>query len=465
MENNKFNDYLSHFRKVLPLGESFDLVERNLVIGGKEAYLYFLDGFLNSDILERVISNLILVDKHDIEKGSSTADFIKHHLTSGPASTQKNTDEMVKSLLAGLTVLIIDGFAEAIVMDIRTFPARGVEEPEKEKSLRGPKDGFVEAMLSNATMIRRRIRDPRLVFEKYSIGSISKTDVCIGYLKGVVDEGALEKIQHKLNEIHRDALTVGDQSLVEAMNRSQWLSPFPKVRYSQRPDIIAAHLTEGKLVILVDNSPTAILVPTGIFDFLQDTDDYYFPLMTGNYFRLLRILNMITVLFLTPVYLMLAEGFLPVHPRLEFFIPDEGYAIPLFVQFILLEFAIDALKLASLNTPSSLGMSLSVIGGLIMSQFAIDSGWFIPQTVLCMAVLALASFTQPSIELGYAIKYMRVLLLLGVAVLGLWGALIALLINIIVLLKTKNIIGTSYLYPLIPLDKVVLKRLMFRTRS
>ena len=284
-------------------------------------------------------------------------------------------------------------------------------------------------------------------------------------MKGIVKEETLETIREKITNIKRDTLTVGDQSLVEAIGKSQWLSPFPKVRYSQRPDVISAHLTEGKLVILVDNSPTAILVPTGIFDFFQDTDDYYFPLITGNYFRLLRILNMISVIFLTPVYLLLAEGFLPVHPRLEFFIPDEGYAIPLFVQFILLEFAIDALKLASLNTPSSLGMSLSVIGALIMGQFAVDSGWFIPQTILCMAVLALASFTQPSIELGYATKYMRVLLLIGVAIGGLWGALIALLINIIILVRTKNIVGTSYLYPLIPLNKEVLKRLMFRTNS
>ncbi|MDF2654650.1 MAG: spore germination protein [Bacillota bacterium] len=465
MENNKYNDYISYFRKVLPLGQCFDLIERNLVIGGKEAYLYFIDGFMSSDVLERVISGLLLVSKHDMGQCSSAEDFIKHHLSHGPASTEKNTDTMMKSMLSGLTVMLIDGFADAIIMDLRTYPARSVEEPEKEKSLRGPKDGFVEVLLKNIAMIRRRIRDPRLIFEKYTVGSISKTDVCIGYMKGIVREETLETIRQKITDIKRDTLTVGDQSLVEALGKSQWLSPFPKVRYSQRPDVISAHLTEGKLVILVDNSPTAILVPTGIFDFFQDTDDYYFPLITGNYFRLLRILNMISVIFLTPVYLLLAEGFLPVHPRLEFFIPDEGYAIPLFVQFILLEFAIDALKLASLNTPSSLGMSLSVIGALIMGQFAVDSGWFIPQTILCMAVLALASFTQPSIELGYATKYMRVLLLIGVAIGGLWGALIALLINIIILIRTKNIVGTSYLYPLIPLNKEVLKRLVFRTKA
>ena len=465
MENNKFNDYVNYFRKALPIGQSFDIGERNLMIGGKEAYLYYIDGFLKSEILERIISVLLLVTKHDMEQRRDAKDFIKHHMPYGQIVAEKNTDKLIKALLSGLTIMVVDGYADAFIMDLRTYPARGVEEPEKEKSLRGPKDGFVETLLFNTNMIRRRIRDPKLIFEMNTVGTTSQTDVCIGYIEGVVDKAALEKIQKKIKEIKTNTLTVGDQSLVEAISKSQWLSPFPKVRYSQRPDVIAAHLTEGKLVLLVDNSPTAILIPTCLFDFLQDTDDYYFPLITGNYFRLLRVLNMIAVIFLTPVYLMLAEGHIPVHPKLEFFIPDEGYAIPLFIQFLLLEFAIDALKLASLNTPSSLGMSLSVIGALILGQFAVDSGWFIPQTILCMAVLALASFTQPSIELGYAIKFMRVLVLVGVAILGLWGGLIALLINLLWLLKTKNIIGNSYLYPLIPLDWQKLRRLIFRTRK
>jgi len=174
---------------------------------------------------------------------------------------------------------------------------------------------------------------------------------------------------------------------------------------------------------------------------------------------------MIAVIFLTPVYLMMAEGDVPVHPRLEFFFPDEGSAMPLFAQFLLLELAIDGLKLASLNTPSSLGTSLSVVGALILGSFAVDSGWFIPQTILCMAVLALAGFTQPSIELGYAIKFMRVLILIGVAASGLWGALAAVAINILVLATTKNIVGSSYLYPLIPFHWDTLRHLIFRTRK
>lgn len=164
-----------------------------------------------------------------------------------------------------------------------------------------------------------------------------------------------------------------------------------------------------------------IIIPASIFDFTQDVDDYYFPVLTGNYFRLLRILNTLVTLFATPVYLLMAEGYIPVYEGIRFFIPDTDFAIPLFWQFIILEIAVDGLKLASLNTPESLGMSLSVIGALILGEFSVESGCFIPQTILVMAVVALASFTQPSIELGYAVKFSRVLMLIGAACVRILG--------------------------------------------
>lgn len=465
MENNKFHEYVNYFRKALPIGQSFDVGERNAIIGGREVYIYYIEGFLKSDVMEQIFHVLLSVTKNEMEHRLDAKDFIRNHMSYAQAVTEVNTDKMLKALLSGLMLMVIDGYSEVIILDLRTYPVRSVDEPEKEKSLRGSKDGFVETLLFNTNMIRRRLRDPRLVFELQTVGTTSRTDVCIAYLNGVADTKLQNKIVEKIAEIQRDTLTVGDQSLVEAMERSRWLSPFPKVRYTQRPDVVAAHLAEGKVVVLVDNSPTAILIPTCIFDFIQDTDDYYFPLLTGNYFRMLRIANMLTVIFLTPVYLLMAEGDIPVYHKLKFFFPDEGYSMPLFVQFLLLEFAIDALKLASLNTPSSLGTSLSVIGALILGQFAVDSGWFIPQTILCMAILALAGFTQPSIELGYALKFMRVLILIGAAAFGIWGALIALVLDGIILASTKNIVGTSYLYPLIPFNWKALRQLLLRTRK
>lgn len=460
-----FNNIASYLRQELAIDQNFDIVERNIKIGGRNSYLYFIDGFVNSSLMERILAAFFAVSPSEMESYQSAEAFVQNVLPNTQGEMEFNRQKMIKSILSGQTVLLIEGYTEAIVMEVRSYPARGVEEPEKEKSLRGPKDGLVEPLMPNLAMIRRRIRDPRLTFELFTVGEVSQTDLCVGYMKGVADEQILAKIVKKIKGIKLDTLTVGDQSLVEAIGKSQWLNPYPKVRYTQRPDVISAHLTEGKIVVVIDNSPTAILIPTSIFDFLQNTDDYYFPLLTGNYFRLLRMINMIAVLFLTPTYLLLAEGYIPIHERLQFFLPDEGYALPLFVQFIILEIAIDALNLASLNTPNSLGMSLGVIGALILGQFSIDTGWFIPQTILCMAVLALAGFTQPSIELGYAIKFMRIFLLIGVGICGLYGVVIVLTINAIILVKTKNIVGECYLYPLYPFDWKILKRLLFRTRQ
>jgi len=316
-------------------------------------------------------------------------------------------------------------------------------------------------------LIRRRIRDNALVFRGYSLGSITKSDVAMVYMKGKADMSMVNKLDTALKALNTEGLTVTEQTLVEELTgrRRNRLNPFPKVRYSQRPDVIAAHVEEGKIGIIVDNSPTVILIPAGIFDFFQDVDDYYFPALTGNYFRLIRICNMIVILFATPIYLLFAEGSIPVHDALNFFITEEDFAVSIFWQLILLELAIDGLKLASLNTPESLGMSLSVIGALILGEFSVSSGWFVPQTILCMAVVALASFTQPSIELGYGMKFIRIFMLIGAHMIGWIGVAAAFVISMIIMATTKTIVGTSYLYPLIPWDGVKLKRLIFRTKK
>mgnify|MGYP000860848585 CR=1 FL=1 len=164
MKKNKFDEYVNFFRNTLSIGHSFDVGERNVLIGEKEVYFYYVEGFIKSEIMERIFSVLFQITKNEMEKRKNATDFIKHHLPYMQATIVKNTDKMIQSLLSGLTVIIIDGYEEAIIMDLRTYPVRSIEEPEKEKSLRGSKDGFVETILFNTAMIRRRIRDPRLIF-------------------------------------------------------------------------------------------------------------------------------------------------------------------------------------------------------------------------------------------------------------------------------------------------------------
>lgn len=462
-------------RTGLPIEDSFDVIERAISVGGKDVFLYFIDGFIKDELMQRIMTDFFKTTAEEMRQLPEAADFSREKIPYVEVSLEKDVGKAVNAVLSGQTAMVVEEYGQIILMDLRTYPTRGVEEPEKEKTLRGSRDGLVETIVFNTALIRRRVRDSALVFDMHSVGKVSKTDVCIGYMKGLVDEKLVKRLAKELDQLDMKSLTVGDQSLVEALGSLRkgrrktrsWASlwnPFPKVRYTERPDVVAAHLTEGKFVILVDNSPTAMILPTGLFDFLQDVDDYYFPVVTGNYFRFIRNATMIVTAFITPLYLMLAEGDLPLPESLAFLLPQETFSIPLFWQFLLLEIAVDGLKLASLNTPSSLGMSLSVIGALILGEFSVTAGWFIPQSILLMAVVALAGFSQPSIELNYAIKFLRVFLLIGTAVFGFWGFAGAWALEILLLCTTKTITGTSYLYPLIPFHWAKLKGLIFRTR-
>lgn len=558
MDTTSFDLYMEILKKELPVGESFDLLERKLIIGGRRASMFFVDGLTDGEKTQRILTYLMAVPAASLRGVSSSHRFIETALpfldttiiepktedaggnpsaSVAPEKTGAGSEafghfhgqkavqaltwqqavdcynQMLTKLYAGLVPLLVEGLDRIIIIDCREYPSRSVEEPDKEKTLRGAKDGFTENFMENVALIRRRIRDNNLIFKAYNVGNVSKSDVAVVYLKNKADMKLIDKLDRCLKDMGpdedgygtgfasgagsrdfscdgtgfaglgsrrgkrsagvgsggADILSVADQSLLEhlleALGAANRLNPLPKVRYTQRPDVIVAHLAEGKAAIIVDNSPTVMLVPVSVFEFFQDVDDYYFPKLTGNYFRMIRIINFFVILFLTPVYSILVEyqDFTP--EVLIFFVPSEDFAIPIFWQFILLEIAVDGLKLASLNTPTSLGMSLSVIGALILGEFSIDSGWFISQTILCMAVVALAAFTQPSIELSYAMKFARILMLIGIEIYGILGAVGAAVISIIVMATTKTLSGDSYLYPLIPFNWTKLKRLIFRTKS
>ena len=469
---NNYPYFLETFTGQLPIGESFDLVERSLSIGGRDGRMYFLDGLSDGQKGQLLLDFLMGISIRQMKEIESADQFLASLVPFITATAESDVDMAAKQMYSGLAAILLDGLDKIVIVDIRRYPLRSVEEPEKEKTLRGAKDGFTESIMSNIGLIRRRIRDNRLIFKYHMVGAKSKTDVAVCYMKGIVDDALLQKVTSALDNIKIDSISVGDQSIVEQLMKefhrghggiASSFNPFPKVRYTQRPDVVCAHITEGKIAIIVDNTPTVLLLPVGIFNFTQDTDDYYFPLITGNYLRLLRILNMLLILLATPIYLLTCEGHIEAPFDLDFILPKDEYALPIFWQFILLELAIDALKLASLNTPNSLGMSLSVIGALILGEFSIDSGWFIAQTILVMAVVALASFTQPSMELSYGIKFIRVILLIACHLWGFWGFFGGLALGFLMLVTTKTVSGHSYLFPLIPFYWPALKKLLFRT--
>ena len=374
---------------------------------------------------------------------------------------------MVQMVLSGTSLFLGETFGEcALIVDSRTYPSRSVGEPENDRVMLGARDGFVETLVFNTAMVRRRIRDPALTMRHLTIGSESRSDVVISYLKGRADADYVRRLEEKLKGAKTRSLAMGHESLAELLIADRWYNPFPKIRYTERPDTAAAQLMEGSVLVICDTSPQVMILPTSIFDFMQETNDFYFPPLTGTYIRVVRHLVFWLTLFLTPTWYLLIThpAFLP--DWLSFILPTETGRIPIIAQLLLVEFMIDGLRMASLNTPSMLSNSLSVVGGLILGDFAVQIGWLIPEVILYMAFVAIANFTQRSYELGYAFKFMRMGLLILTAIGGYWGFGAGLVGIVILLLANVTVTGKRhYLYPLIPFDGKALKSLFFRVRK
>lgn len=460
--SEKLDTNMKHFHEVLQVDVNFDVVYRVLRIGERNACLYFIDGFTKDDTLLRILQTFGSIKEADMP--ITAHEFSKRYLPYGETGMETEEQLIITQLLSGVSCLFIDGYDRCITIDCRTYPARGVTEPEKDKVLRGSRDGFVETLVFNTALIRRRIRDPKLRMEIMTAGESSHTDIAICYMQNRVDENLLALIKKRIQNLHVDALTMNQESLAECIYPHKWYNPFPKFRFSERPDTTAASVLEGNVVILVDGSPAAMILPSSIFDIIEEADDYYFPPMTGTYLRLSRIAIFFLTLFLTPVWLLLMQnpGWIP--EWLAFIrLADEPH-VSLIFQLLILEFAIDGLRLAAVNTPSMLTTPLSVIAGIVLGEYSVKSGWFNSETMLYMAFVTIANYSQTSFELGYALKFLRVMLLVLVSCLNLWGFIAGTVICIVALVSNKTIAGKSYIYPLVPFSFRELKKRLFRNR-
>lgn len=434
---------VAYMNQVLPVKESFDLIERDIMIGEREASFFFIDGFMKDEIMLKVMDSFLKVRKEDMP--ASATGFARQCLPYVEVDTISDFDQVLRNLLSGTTCLFIDGYETCIVIDCRTYPARSVGEPEKDKSLRGSRDGFVETIVFNTALIRRRIRDPHLVMQMMEIGDSSRTDVALCYMSDRADKALLKNAENRLRSIRTGDLRMNQQSLAEQLFKRKWFNPFPKFKFTERPDTAAACLLEGKVVILVDNSPSAMILPTSILDIIEEANDYYFPTLTQIYLKFSRgVITFLTV-FLTPVFLLFMQNLEWLPDMFRFVALRDTVNISLVFQFLLLEMAIDGLRLAALNTPSMLSTPLSVIAGIVMGEFSVQSGWFNSEVMLYMAFVAVANYTQPNFELGYALKFMRLLLLILTALFNWIGFAAGCVIIICSICFNKTLSGRSYL--------------------
>lgn len=442
--------------------ESFDIIVKRLEIGKKRATFYCIDGFLKDEMLEKLMEYLTKISEDEMNEISDADSFVDKKITYIEASTAQDFEKFSVLILSGAVGLIIEGFSKAIIIDSRTYPARTVQEPESDKVLRGSHEGFVETIIFNTALIRRKIRNTNLTMKAFQIGSESKTDVVLCYLEDTVDRKQLKILTDKLNSIEVGSLSMSQESLKECLIRNQWWNPFPRVRYTERPDAASACIYDGNIIILTDGSPSAMIIPTGIFDFVQDINDYYFPPVIGSFLRLIRSAVFSLSMLLIPIWYLITEYHVHLPDFLKFMLIEEPNTVPIIAQLLIVEFVIDTLRLASLNTPSALSNSFSVVGALVLGEFAVRSGWFVSEVVLFMAFVAISNFTQPSFELGYAIKMSRTFILILSGLFKIWGFIAGVIIVFLVIATTKTVDGYTYLYPIIPFNGKALKSLIVR---
>lgn len=437
------DENVEYLNGILPVKDSFDVIQRDMIIGERKSSFYFIDGFTKDETMLKIMTSFFAVKKEDMPQNATG--FSKMIVPYVEVDIIGDFDQVIRNVLSGVTCLFIDGYEACIAIDCRTYPARSVEEPEKDKSLRGSRDGFVETIVFNTALMRRRIRDPHLVMKMEEVGTASRTDVALCYMSDRVDQNLLQSLDQKLREMQIDDLRMNVQTLAEALYKRKWFNPFPKFKFTERPDTAAACLLEGKIVLLVDNSPSAIILPTSILDMIEEANDYYFPTVTGIYLKISRALITIMTVFLTPVFLLFMQNLNWLPEVFTFVAVKDTVNIPLIFQLLMLELAIDGLRLAALNTPSMLSTPLSVIAGLVMGEFSVKSGWFNAEVMLYMAFVAVANYTQPNFELGYALKFMRLLLLVLTACFNWIGFVIGCVIIVCSICFNKTLDHRSYL--------------------
>lgn len=452
------DERLSFLQAELGYETTFDLVIRRLKVAHRQAALVFFDGFVNDQATIHIMRSLQSTANLGCTQGA-LEQLLRDQIPFFETSIADNLEDAIDELLCGPMLLLIDGVKDIAVLDVRQYVTRGSEEPTLEKVTRGSRDGFVETALFNVNLIRRRIRDPNLCFEALKVGRRSKTDVIIGYIRDIADPSLVQEVKSRIEAIDRDAIPMGGKNLEEYILGTVF-NPIPVTRYTERPDVAAAHLLEGHITIIVDTTPFVLLVPVTVWHFTQHAEEYFQNPPVGTYLRWVRTLGILGSLVLLPLWYQLAvSANLP--DWIAFIGPNEPGRLALWFQLLFLELGLDLIRMALIHTPDSLATSLGLVGAIILGDLAVTVGLFTGEAILYVAIVAICSFATPSIEFGNAIRLFRYVLFFGAVIAGWWG-LGATFIGVLLVFGLTKSFGIPYLWPLIPFDGPALLRVIFR---
>ncbi len=458
-----FKEYeknVQYMRNRLGVDESFDIIHLDLVYAGRGMSLFMVDGFVKDDILHYLMKLLSKLEKSQLDPDPLTK-LLQTHLPYIELDKQKDLNKAADMILAGPTALVVEGMSEVIMIDARTYPVRSPQEPDIERVVRGARDGFVETIVFNTALTRRRIRDRSLRMEYSQIGRRSQTDVCLCYLKDIADQERIIHLRRVLKEIDTDALPMAEKTIEEYISGQHW-NPYPVIRYTERPDTAAAHLYEGHILIIVDGSPSVMITPATFWHHLQHAEEYRQKPVVGAYLRFVRFIGFFASIFLLPLYFLLSlqPGLLP--EAISFIGPEEAGVLPLIVQFLIAEIGIDMLRMAAIHTPSSLATALGLVAAILIGQVAVQVGLFSSEVVLYLSMAAIGTFATPSYEMGLADRLSRLLLLIVTGIFGVKGYVIGVTFWLMYLTHMQTF-KIPYLWPFLPFSWRPLRDVLIRS--
>nr|WP_274600936.1 spore germination protein [Clostridium yunnanense] len=461
MDNNK------NFIKS-KLGDSGDVMYRDFTIpmfADKKALAVYIDGLVGAKEIDDILLRPLMSRKNEninLQDNNALDQLISKGVISKAVTVSKDFEKLLDSLLSGDTIVFIDTVNEAMIISTRGFQMRSIAEPSNEASIRGPKDSFIESIRANTALIRRRIRDYDLRFDSLKVGKRTKTDIALAYIDSIVNKDVLKEVNDRLNKIDIDAIL--DSSYIEELIEDSSFTLFPQMEVTERPDKACASILEGKIIIIVDNSPFVLMLPVVFWQFFQAADDYYEKFQIATFLRWLRLIALILSMTLSSIYVMLVsfhQEMLPTSLALKIAASREGVPFPSIMEALFMETMFELMREAGLRMPKPIGQAVGIVGALVVGEAAVSAGLVGPLLIIFVAGSAISSFAIPAYNTSYSLRLTRFIILIATGIFGILGFLGAGILITLHLLSL-NSFGVQFLGALDPVTPRARKDSLFK---
>jgi hypothetical protein len=430
---------------------SSDVIFRNLFVNERDTAIIYIEGLSDTQKLDEQVIETLIDHKGFDEKNFLLS--VKNRLPISNIKRISTFSECVDAMATGNPILLFDGYNEAFSLGLVKFEKRSIEEPQAETSIRGPREGFTESLGVNSSLLRRIIKDPALKMKSKNVGKYTKTKVILSYVEGLANQSLVEEIENRLDRIQIDGVL--ESGYIEQFIEDNHYSPFPQVLYTERPDVVCANLLEGRVVIMSEGTPFALVAPVSFFSLFQSQEDYYERFWIGTFIRTLRFLFLAVSLFLPSVYVAITsfhQEMVPADLLLSIASAREGVPFPAIIEVIMMEIAFEALREAGIRLPKQVGSAVSIVGALVIGQAAVQAGIVSAPMIIVVSITGIASFMIPRYSIGLAIRLLRFPIIILAGTLGLIGVMLAFIV-LIVHLSTLKSFGLPYLSPIATLQK------------